>query len=196
LTQNPDPEEYIPVLVTSAEGLHTRLVSQQSKMKLHEQYLTQLETTLSNRRSYNDAVSLKLCDICKNNIQMRHRLLNIMQKLEIARGKHVPLQISEQEIVHKLHTCLSSVDLLQRQYEEVYRDAEHYERQWNLIQREKQRLRGMAAVTGVQVDIDDNQASSAMEILNKSKSGIDELMKIVKKNERDMDIVKKGTGLL
>ena len=38
LTQNPQPDEYIPVLVTSAEGLHSRLVAQQSKMKLQQNH--------------------------------------------------------------------------------------------------------------------------------------------------------------
>merc|ERR1740139_422377 len=43
LAQTPDPDQYLPVVITSAEGLHSRLVAQQSAIDLHATYPEQLD---------------------------------------------------------------------------------------------------------------------------------------------------------
>ena len=182
LTQNPDPEEYIPVLVTSAEGLHSRLVSQQSKMKLHEGYLTKLDETLVDREKFNQSITMQMEHYKRQNIQTRQRLQQIMRKFEMCRGKNVPLQEAEREAVHKLLELSQHVNQVAKMLEVVQREGEEYSRQWTFLQQERRRVGGSVLDEGVKEE--------AMGILVKHKMGVDEMVKCVKKSERDIEIMK------
>jgi len=188
LTRNPNPEEYFPVLVTSAEGLHSRLVAQQSKMKLLEGYLDKLDKSLANRENFNDAVAMSLLDYQRQNVAIRNKLLRIMQKFEICRGKNIPLLEAEFEVRQKVEQLYRYLDLLEGQLGEVQNDGKEYARQWHSIQKQRQRI-------GRSHEIDDHLRRGAMEILNQSNVGIDTLVNATEKGERDLKIVKEGTNL-
>jgi hypothetical protein len=187
MANNPDPEEYIPVLVTSAEGLHSRLVAQQSKMELHEGYLNKIENTLKNRAETHRAVAMQLKYYQRQNSLIRSRLMQIMLKFELCRGKNVPLQKGEQEAVGKLlelsgqiHKVASILELLQREEEE-------YGKQWNTMKLKQERMRMRLGPMEV---LDPGVMMEAKSILNGHKKGIDEMSRVVQKNTRDLKIMK------
>jgi len=189
LTQNPEPDEYIPVLVTSAEGLHSRLVAQQSKMKLHEGYLTKLDETLQKRESFHQSIEMQLEYYKVQNQKINKRLQQIMRKFEMCRGKNVPLQEAEREAVRRLIELSQHVNHVAKMLEVVKRDGEEYARQWSLLQKEKLR-RNMGHGSGSGRELDEGVKDEAMGILDGYKKGIDEMVKVAKKGERDVKIMK------
>lgn len=189
LTQNPQPDEYIPVLVTSAEGLHSRLVAQQSKMKLHDGYLTKLDETLQKRESFHQSIEMQLEYYKVQNQKINKRLQQIMRKFEMCRGKNVPLQEAEREAVRRLIELSQHVNHVAKMLEVVKRDGEEYVRQWSLLQKEKVR-RNMGHGGGSGRELDEGVKDEAMGILDGYKKGIDEMVKVAKKGERDVKIMK------
>jgi hypothetical protein len=190
LAQNPDPEEYIPVLVTSAEGLHSRLVAQQSKMKLHEGYLNKLDETLGQREQFHQSIELQLDFYRMRNQKIRSRLQQIMRKFEMCRGKNVPLQEAEREAVRKLIELSQHVNHVAKMLEVVKRDGEEYSRQWSLLQKEKFRMGSCGN------ELDEGVKEEVMGILDGYKKGINEMVKVAKKGERDVSIMKNAGGTM
>lgn len=183
LSCNPDPENFVPVLVSSAEGLHSRLVSQQSTLKLHEKYISQLHSTIEARGdAVNQLILFQLENYHRKNIMIRQNLTRIMQKLEIIRGKNIPLQSSEKAAFDNLKTlyqqslqAMKMVDIIKREYIE-------YSRQVHRGQVAASRERG-------RVSLDTRVQKEAMDILASNKVGIDELTNRVSKDERDVNIM-------
>ena len=103
----------------------------------------------------------------------------------MCRGKNVPLQEAEREAVRKLMELSHAVNQVAKMLEVVQRDGEEYSRQWNILQQERQRVGGSSLDAGVKEE--------AMGILNNNKKGIDEMVKVVKTSERDVNIMKSGS---
>jgi len=188
LANNPDPEEYIPVLVTSAEGLHSRLVAQQSKMELHEGYLNKIESTLRNRADINRSVAMQLKYYQRQNALIRSRLMRIMLKFELCRGKNVPLQQGEQEATRKLIELSRQIYKVATMLEVLQREEEEYGKQWNTMKLKQERIR--MRMLGTADVLDQGAAMEAKSILSGHKKGIDEMSRVVQKNARDVNIMK------
>jgi hypothetical protein len=197
LTHNPDPEEYIPVVVTSAEGLHSRLVAQQSKMKLHEEYVNQLDQTLEHREQIHEAIAMQLEHYQRKNRSIQGKLNSIMQKFEMCRGKNVPLQNSERQALVKLMELVQAVETCGKMLEGAQRDANNYQRQWEVMKLQRDSTMGSGSGEGT---LDPGFKEEVMKLLNASKTGIDSLKTAVKKSERDMGIIKndgrKAVGMM
>jgi hypothetical protein len=187
MANNPDPEEYIPVLVTSAEGLHSRLVAQQSKMELHEGYLNKIENTLRNRADTNRSVAMQLKHYQRQNALIRSRLMQIMLKFELCRGKNVPLQQGEQEAVRKLIELSRQIHKVATVLELLQREEEEFSKQWNAMKVKQERIRMRMGPTEV---LAHGVMMEAIGILNGQKKGIDEISRVVQKNARDLKIMK------
>ena len=186
LACNPDPENYIPVLVSSAEGLHSRIVSQQSMMKLHDKYLSQISDTIRVRgETVNESIQYQIDEYNRKNIMIRQRLLRIMQKFEIARGKNIPLQASEKEAFSNLRTLYQHSLQGMKMVEVVKRECMEYSRQLHMMQMKSIHRRR-------HVSLDDGVKKEAMDILKSNKAGIDELTKRVQKDERDVNLMMNG----
>ena len=151
-------------------------------MKLHEGYLTKLDETLVDREKFNQSITMQMEHYKRQNIQTRQRLQQIMRKFEMCRGKNVPLQEAEREAVHKLLELSQHVNQVAKMLEVVQREGEEYSRQWTFLQQERRRVGGSVLDEGVKEE--------AMGILVKHKMGVDEMVKCVKKSERDIEIMK------
>ena len=92
LAQKPDRHLYVTV---SAEELHFRLVRQQSRVDHHNSYLTTLDETIQTLCSAIVATRTKITALSQRNVLVRQRLLQMMCKLELCRGKGTVLQSSE-----------------------------------------------------------------------------------------------------
>lgn len=195
LAQNPDPEEYIPVLVTSAEGLHSRLVAQQSKMELHEGYLSQLDKTLKNRLDFHRNIAVQLRHYQRQNVMIRSRLMQIMRKFEICRGKHVPIQKAETEAVQKLVALSRELVKAASMLEILQEDEEKYSKEWNEMKLKQERMYMQMRLDRNHRPIEERKLDpgvieEAESILNGHKKGIEEMTRVVQKNARDVNIMK------
>lgn len=180
---NPDPENYVPVLVSSAEGLHSRLLSQQNTLKLHEKYMSQLDATIEARGdAVNQSIIFQLEEYHRKNAIIRQNLTRIMQKLEIIRGKNIPLQPSEKEAFANLKTLYQQSLQAMKMVEVLKSECLEYSRQL-------QRAHVTASKRRGHVRLDDRVQKEAMDILKSNKVGIDELTKRVRKDERDVNIM-------
>lgn len=188
LTHNPDPEEYIPVVVTSAEGLHSRLVSQQSKMKLHEDYVKRLDETLEKREQINQAIKMQMNVYRKRNQLIRSKLHGILQKFEMCRGKNIPLQESEREALRRLIELAQGVETCVQLLEHVQRDGSNCQRQWEVMKLQRSNISmGYSSDEGA---LDQGFQEDAMGMLNEHKEAIYKMKKAIRKNERDIGIMK------
>mmetsp|Transcript_8486 Transcript_8486/g.12738 ORF Transcript_8486/g.12738 Transcript_8486/m.12738 type:complete len:426 (+) Transcript_8486:150-1427(+) len=191
LSQNPNAEEYIPVLITSASGLHSRLVSQQSKMALLESYLDKLEGVLKERLKSNVEIEMRLNSYLKRDIVLKRKLMTVMQKVDMCRGKNVPLQPAEMEMVKKLQGLFKNITDLGNYLEKVKGEAEVCQRQLVLLQQERRPLGFGASIhTEGGLALNDADRGCIHDILNRQGSGLEELRKVLKKDERDLGIIK------
>jgi hypothetical protein len=193
LSQNPNPDEYIPVLITSAEGLHSRLVSQQTKMKLLNSYLDKLQDVIHQRQEGNKKTEMKLNVFIKQNLGLKRKLMSIMQKVDLCRGKNVPLQPAESELKRKLQGLVLNICKLGQLLENVKSEGEAYQTQLILLEQERRPLGFKRNQNGGGNDgiiLDDGSKREFHNFLNQHSDAIEELRKVVKKDERDLGIIK------
>ncbi len=195
LSRNPDHNEFIPVLITSAEGLHSRLVSQQSKMKNLETSLDTLQSTIDQMRSNTHyQIDAKLENFAKCNSQLKRRLMKIMLKVDLCRGKNISLQVAEQELMNKLWRLRENVDVVEKILDGVKLEGMNYHEQLMLLEQER---KDMGLLTGGSSNIDsirlNDDLKNDLQVFLKEKSdGIEALSTVLKKDERDFGIIKDG----
>jgi len=195
LTTNPDPESYIPVLVTSAQGLHSRIVTQQSKTEMLNTILTKLEKVITAYIQAKYQMEKRIKGQYKTITNIRKRLMNIMTKVDLCRGKHIPLQQSEYELIHKLKGLHEHVNMLGMMLEQIKHEGENYQRQLIILEQERRRL-GYGSSMGHpeqgEEKLEEGFKKEVHGILNQQRGGLDELRKIMRKDERDLGIIKNG----
>ncbi len=156
-----------------------------------------LDQTVEHREQVHEVISMQLAHYQRKNRSIQTRLSTIMQKFEMCRGKNVPLQNAERQALQKLMELARAVEDCGKMLEGVKRDANDCQRNWDVM-KQQQRLvvassgAGSAAAGG---KLDAGFKDEVMTLLNESKTGIDTLKKAVKRNERDMDIIKSGGGV-
>jgi len=153
-------------------------------MKLHEGYLNKLDETLAQRGKFHQSIELQLDFYRMQNKKIRARLQQIMRKFEMCRGKNVPLQEAEREAVKKLIELSQHVNNVAKMLDVVKRDGEEYARQWTLLQKEKLRMGAGGK------ELDKGVKDEVMGILDGYKKGIHEMVKVAKRGERDVTIMK------
>lgn len=196
LSHNPNPDQYIPVVITSANGLHTRLVSQQSKMNLLSSYLNQLENVIEVRLKQNRSMENVLKSFIRSHELMKRKLHGIIMKVDLCRGKNIPLQGGELEIMNKLREGLNGVVYLEKLLKKCKYDGERYQK--CLGQVEQLRRGGYLPrqqsqqLQHEEIDLNDEYKEEVYSLLNQYGSGIEGLKQSLKKDERDLKIVKLG----
>lgn len=168
-------------------------------MALLESYLDKLENVLHERQSANIQIENRLNGHLKRELVLKQKLMTVMQKVDMCRGKNVPLQPTEMELMNKLQTLFHTINNLGKYLEKVKSEAEVYQRQLILLEQERGPL-GMglrrhgggaaAADAGEGVILNDVDKRCVYDVLNKQGNGLEELRKILKKDERDLGIIK------
>lgn len=192
LAQSPDPEQYIPVVITSAEGLHSRLVAQQSAIDLHATYLRQLDGGVDGLCKAIIANRIKVKQYDYKNVMIRQRMLALLRKLEICRGKNLVLQQSERVAVEQVGIMLNKVHELGQVMEGLKKDGEKYVRHLQLVQQQRHLCGGYGGGGEQGIGLEDAMKKEVDAILKQQRDGMDQLNKVLKKDERDLEIVKQG----
>lgn len=131
------------------------------------------------------------------------KLFQLLKKVELCRTKHVPLSSADRDALNKVYTLVQGVKQLQKVLMEVQQEGREYIRQLDLLA--KQRMQNQ--VFGVALYPNNNQAKATKElppdfvpnlesVLAQQEYGMEELEKLVKKDVRDLEILKKGRDVL
>lgn len=163
-------------------------------MKLLNQYLESLLDTIQKRIDGNYQIEYKLKEYQVKNVQLKRKLLGIMKKVDFCRGKNVPLQQAECQLIGKLRNVMNSIQDLDKMLEHCKSDGENFQRQLVVLEH---RRRDVGAMGGAGLDGNDGLLDGGFKhevhaLLNQCGNGIDELRKTVKKDERDLGIMKNG----
>jgi len=188
MARNPDPDNLIPVPIVGAEALHGRIASQQSKATMLSSYVTQLSEALvslqeSSSRSH-DAIAAG----CQQMKAIQKRLLALMRKLELCRCMHMPIQNAERNAMTKLLQLSKQVDTMHRilaQLEEQgdahrhqqLRHPNNHKNTW-LMQQQTEDM------------TNPSYREELFRVLSDQKQGLQSLHNIVKKDTRDIHILK------
>lgn len=181
--RNPNHAELTPVALVGASSLHSRLVSQQEKATNYSDIVSQLKGQIECLSKANSSSSQAIRRASLEQEALQRRLLEVMRKAEIVRCMGQPMQQAEREGMERMERLSRDVNLLTRGVMDVEERGREQSRVWK---------RKAASGVGNNVDwaLDREDKAALMEVLNEQRCGLDGLGKIVKKDERDVGILK------
>eukprot|EP00571_Detonula_confervacea_P017759 CAMPEP_0172311774 /NCGR_PEP_ID=MMETSP1058-20130122/15766_1 /TAXON_ID=83371 /ORGANISM="Detonula confervacea, Strain CCMP 353" /LENGTH=457 /DNA_ID=CAMNT_0013025061 /DNA_START=12 /DNA_END=1385 /DNA_ORIENTATION=+ len=186
LARNPDPKELVPVPLVGAPALHSRIVSQQEKANALATHARKLRETL---QFLEKAARCSKDSIRHSNSEqeaLRRRLLEIMKKVEIVRCIGQPTQRAEAEAQQRLGEIMKQTNMVGRSLADLEERGKQQARAW--------RMRGAtmepqhSEVGSVPLQEEDKRA--LFNVLNDQRLGMERLGHIVKRDVRDVGILK------
>ncbi|KAL7544652.1 hypothetical protein ACHAWF_008027 [Thalassiosira exigua] len=188
LARNPDPAELMPVALVGAAALHSRIVSQQEKANAMAAHAEKLRDTL---RFLERAARSSREAIDHSNAEqeaLRRRLLEIMRKVEIVRCIGQPTQPAEVEARRRLGEVARQAGAVGKALSDLEERGRRQARAW--------RMRGAAAGPARQAGagmapLSEDDRGALFHVLNEQRLGMERLGHIVKRDVRDVNILKK-----
>ncbi|KAL7538562.1 hypothetical protein ACHAXR_008635 [Thalassiosira sp. AJA248-18] len=180
-------KELVPVPLVGAPALHSRIVSQQEKANALAAHAKKLRETLQflekAARSSKDAIKHS------NSEQevLRRRLLEIMRKVEIVRCMGQPTQRAEVDAQHRLGEIMNQVNVVGKSLADLEERGREQARAW--------RMRGATMKSQHSDDIgsaplQEEDKAALFDVLNNQRLGMERLGNIVRRDVRDVGILK------
>lgn len=186
LARNPDPKELAPVPLVGAPALHSRIVSQQEKANALSSHAKKLRETL---QFLEKAARCSKDSVKHSNSEqeaLRRRLLEIMRKVEIVRCMGQPTQRAEVDAQQRLGEITRQANIVGTSLADLEERGKRQARAW--------RMRGATVesphleVGSVPLQEEDKKA--LFNVLNDQRLGMERLGHIVKRDVRDVGILK------
>lgn len=114
IVRNPDPELYMPVALVGAVELQTRVAWQQDRANDYAKHLQSLQKARETLQQNCNRTETDLQTLVRIHTNLRSRLLQVMQKVEVARCMNMPLQHDEVTLKRKLLEISRQVDQVNR----------------------------------------------------------------------------------
>ncbi|KNC56442.1 uncharacterized protein AMSG_02412 [Thecamonas trahens ATCC 50062] len=178
---NPDPSRYVPVPARGFADLATRLTAQKDMASAHAKALDSIEAEITAIRSrHRDTLEkLRLCR--EQHAKLRHDVLCIMKRIEVWRSRGKPITPEEERIRSKL-------EFLQR---ELCKPTQF-----------RARLSELEALFQLQENedaqpeeynvVDEDGMRKIFMFLKEQSRGLDHLSHILKRDLRDVEIIRRG----
>ena len=181
--RNPNTGELTPVALIGASSLHSRLVTQQEKATALANHTSKLKDSLDylNKASTNSREGIRRASLEQEFLQ--RRLLEVMRKVEIVRCMGQPIQRAEREGMERMERLLREVNGLTRGAAEVEERGREQSRLWK-------RKAASGVNTKVVWTMEKEDKKILMEVLNEQRCGLEGLGHILKRDERDVGILK------
>eukprot|EP00581_Thalassiosira_minuscula_P011552 CAMPEP_0183713898 /NCGR_PEP_ID=MMETSP0737-20130205/8628_1 /TAXON_ID=385413 /ORGANISM="Thalassiosira miniscula, Strain CCMP1093" /LENGTH=484 /DNA_ID=CAMNT_0025942771 /DNA_START=39 /DNA_END=1493 /DNA_ORIENTATION=+ len=186
LARNPDPKELAPVPLVGMPALHSRIVSQQEKANALATHAKKLRETLQflEKAARSSKESIKHSNTEQE--ALRRRLLEIMRKVEIVRCMGQPTQRAEGEAQRRLGEILKQVNMVGKSLVDLEERGKQQARAW--------RMRGATMESSQRSEVADalqeEDKVALFHVLNEQRMGMERLGHIVKRDVRDVDILK------
>ena len=172
--------------LVGAAALHSRIVSQQDKANALATHAKKLRETLKflekAARSSNDSIKHS------NSEQeaLRRRLLEVMRKVEIIRCMGQPTQRAEIDAQQRLGEIMKQMNIVGNTLSNLEERGKHQARAW--------RMRGATLESSQQhsgsIPLQEEDKVSLFHVLNDQRLGMERLGNIVKRDVRDVGILK------
>ena len=114
---NPDPTRYVPTALIGAAALQGRLSWQQQEATQKAQKVQQMQSLLTFLRDRKNVARQVLIEKKRKHVQLRQRLLQVLQNVEIARAMGKPLQRDEFVAEQRLQELLNYEAQLRQEVE-------------------------------------------------------------------------------
>eukprot|EP00752_Nemacystus_decipiens_P017929 g16072.t1 len=177
---NPDPSKLTPVAVIGWENLKIRLVGQQKEM----QKMAEIVTLLQNRTGAGlrsvAVVRTQMEAARRRHLAQAHRFLKLQRKLDAVRCLNKPLSDPERQLRMRLEGVHRSLGPPQQKLKDLNSA---------LLQGERQ-------AEEVEEITDPEELRLIFQALEGQRDGLEHLMRIVKKDKRDLEIMKKPRKLI
>ena len=189
LARNPDPKELMPMPLVGAAALHSRIVSQQDKANSLATHAKKLRETLQflEKAARSSKESIKHSN--SEQEALRRRLLEIMRKVEIIRCMGQPTQRAEIDAQQRLREIMKQMNIVGKTLSNLEERGKHQARAW--------RMRGATlessqqhSVAGSIQSLQEEDKVSLFHVLNDQRLGMERLGHIVKRDVRDVGILK------
>lgn len=182
--RNPDPDKFIPTILTGAESLHYRIVTQDTRAKIYKKHLFSLKDTYKTLKETVHTSQRAIERAGQINAELTRNLLTLIKKIEFARCAHLSLQPSEKQFVQRLVIVSKLLEKSHQLLECIRADSEAY----------ITKLSSSAIVDKFDckhLDVTNkNLYLTVFNILNREGKGINLLNDILQKDKRDVDIIK------
>jgi hypothetical protein len=189
---NPNPTEFVPVLLSGAEAIRSRLVYQQSQVDLYDKYRTQLLSTIEALDCAVQASEQKL----ENTLQetstvLKQRVVDLLRKVEICRARNMSLTVEEKKALERIKEVLKHVQKWQNilASSELDEKVKGYVRMQAVLERSSSMT---STLEGGNTFTNEELKNHVYKVLQEQRQAIDALKKIVKVDKRDLQIIHNG----
>jgi hypothetical protein len=115
VVNNPDPDEYEPLMLNGSSSLQARVLWQQERATEDSIHANHVQAIFDFVRQRQSQTRQMLLEKEHKFAALRRRLLQIMTKVEIARSLNKPFQPDEYKAMQRLQALLSQVDQLRNE---------------------------------------------------------------------------------
>ena len=168
------------VSIVGADALQSRLIQQQQYQTSLQTNIHTLEDAYSMLQQASSQTYLSIQHAQTKQRYLQHQLLRLMRKVELLRGKNIPLQPSEQLAYTKLQSLSHQMDTLQHQL------LLKHQQQQQLTAPQTETTRH---TTTTQVPMDPSYRNELHQVLSQQRQGLEALHTIVQKNQRTVQII-------
>lgn len=172
---NPDPFKLAPTAVIGWESLKERLVEQQKEMQKMAAFVSVMQSTTSNGLRSVALLRTRMEASRRRHLAQAHRFLKIQRKLDSVRCLHKPLHNAERQLRMRLEGVHRSLGPPQQMLKDLNSALLQGERQAEEVEeiRDPEKLRRI------------------FQALQGQRDGLEHLMRIVKRDKQDLEMMMK-----
>ena len=186
IARNPNSKMFTPISLIGADALSTRISTQQEKAKMLQSHTQKLIDTLKSLRQSRISSMQKIQHYQQENRQLQKKMLHVMRKVEILRCMNLPLQPAERDLGLQLANLAKQVNLVSEQCRSVQEMSMEYKHQ-----KEKEMESNLSGgVSRTMQPLSEEDKKNIHIVLQEQTRGLEHLVKMVKKDARDMEIMK------
>lgn len=191
IVANPHPEDLAPTSLVGATALSNRIASQQEKaQKLYKYVQTHVSTLETLEKSSLASLQSIQYHTKQDSVILKQRMLNLMRKVELLRCMNVPLQNAERDIADKLNAVMKEINITFKKLQHVQEMALVYAQN---VAEEVSSVDGTKSSRGADEanDLTPQEREQVFQALEDQRCGLDRVVNIMKKDTRDVDIMKR-----
>jgi len=178
---NPDPDNYVPFPLIGAAALQGRVSWQQERAKETANNAKSVQKYLDFIRQREAVTRQDLAEKERMYMALRHRLLEVMAKVELARCVNKPLQPDEYRALQRLQGLLGHVERLRTELQTLQDRAKMHQQQ---IQKQSHGGTSSALANGIIADKD-----SLSSVLYEQRRKLSKMTEAAKTDLRDVNLI-------
>ncbi|KAL1917796.1 uncharacterized protein VTP21DRAFT_3630 [Calcarisporiella thermophila] len=183
---NPNPSCMVPTLAVGFEAVKKRIELQEKQTLVHQMKLKEIAEKLDKlRQKHHLDTSVKLEEQKRKHMDLAHRVLQLIKKVQILRNKGHSIRPDEEALRVRLEN-------LQLQLRKPPQFRGRVNELWAQLQMLKESRRLTNGVENVYGGVDEEQLENMTKVLSELQTGLSDLMEKLEKDMRDEEIIRRG----